>query len=138
LRGEYKGKLYTAKIVNGKWVQAGFEERVFESPSAAAFEDRRLGLLVGKATSDTTWAPRSRQSDEADPFRRAGCRTTCSKTEQSLAAAVGEFGFVQCFLAQQLLFERDVMTTVFIETEATSEHVYEDFTNHNRRRLCVG
>jgi hypothetical protein len=62
LRAEYKGKMYTAKIVNGVWVQTGFEERVFGSPSAAAFAITEGGINGWafwwvKRPSDPTWAP---------------------------------------------------------------------------------
>ena len=41
LRAEYKGKEYTARIVNGEWVQG---ERVFGSPSAAAYAITESGI----------------------------------------------------------------------------------------------
>jgi hypothetical protein len=62
LRAEYKGKLYTAKIVDGVWVQAGFENKVFGSPSAAAFAITEGGINGWgfwwvKRPGDPSWMP---------------------------------------------------------------------------------
>jgi hypothetical protein len=65
LRAEFKGKLYTAKIVDRAWVQEGFKERVFGSPSAAAFAITDTayngwGFWQVKRPSDPAWMPLSK------------------------------------------------------------------------------
>jgi hypothetical protein len=62
LKAEYKGKEYTARIVNGEWLQG---DRKFGSPSAAAYAITESGINGWvfwnvKRPSDAAWMPLSK------------------------------------------------------------------------------
>jgi hypothetical protein len=68
MRAEYKGKLYTAAIVGGRWQQDG---QTYGSPSAAAFAITNSGIngwwfWSVKRPGDPTWVPLAKLRPTSD------------------------------------------------------------------------